>query len=136
MKRLLTLIPVVASLLCFVAVSRAEDKKADVTGTWTWTVPGRNGGEPREQTLKLKSEGDKITGTLAGGRGGEAKVENAKLTGNELSFEVTREFNGNSVTTKYKGKVEGDTITGKVEMRGRDGQPRDRDWTAKRKKSS
>jgi len=31
--------------------------------------------------------------------------------------------------------VSADAITGKVEMPGRDGQSRERDWTAKRKKA-
>jgi hypothetical protein len=137
MKRLLSFVPffpVAAFLLLFVAVNaRAEDKAADVNGTWTWTTPGRNGGEGREQSLKLKAEGDKVTGALSGRRGNDTKIENGKISGNDLSFEITREFNGNSFTAKYKGKVSGDTITGKVEMQGRDGQPRQRDWTAKRK---
>lgn len=122
----------------------ADEKKADPTGTWTWSTPGRNGGEARESTLKLKMEGDKVVGTVTGGgRGGgggggqpqETKITNAKLTGDELSFDVTREFNGNSVTAKYKGKVAGDTITGKI-SRERDGETRETDWVAKRKKEA
>jgi hypothetical protein len=111
----------------------ADEKKADPTGTWTWSQPGRNGGEPRENTLTIKKEGDKLVGTLAGGRGGETKIQNAKMTGEELSFDVTREVQGNSFTSKYKGKVAGDTITGKI-ARERDGETRETDWTAKRKK--
>jgi len=123
----------------------ADEKKADPTGTWTWSTPGRNGGEARESTLKLKMEGDKVVGTLTGGgRGGggggggqpvETKITNAKLTGDELSFDVTREFNGNSFTAKYKGKVAGDTITGKI-SRERNGETSESDWVAKRKKEA
>lgn len=65
-------------------------------------------------------------------RGGETKIENGKLTGDEISFDVTREFQGNSFTAKYKGKVTADTITGKISTE-RDGQTRERDWTAKKK---
>src|SRR5262245_40215901 len=137
MKRLATLVQLTACLLFFVGVTaRAEDKKADPTGTWTWTTPGRNGGPDREQTLKLKAEGDKLTGTMSaparGGESRETKIEHGKITGDEISFDVTREFNGNSLTAKYKGKVSGDTITGKVSTE-RNGESRDRDWTAKRK---
>ena len=49
----------------------------------------------------------------------------------EISFQVTREMNGNKVTTKYTGKVNGDTIKGKSESQ-RDGQAQSRDWTAKK----
>jgi hypothetical protein len=83
--------------------------------------------------LKLKVEDDKLTGTYAGGRGGETKITNGKITGDEISFDITREFNGNSFTSKYKGKIAGDTITGKV-SRERNGETRESDWTAKRKK--
>ena len=44
---------------------------------------------------------------------------------------MTREFNGNKFTTKYAGKISGDTIKGKAESE-RDGQARSRDWEAKR----
>jgi hypothetical protein len=111
----------------------ADEKKADPTGTWTWTTPGRNGGQDRESTLKIKKEGDKYTGTLSGMQGRESKIDSIKVTGEEIAFDVTREFNGNSFTAKYKGKVSGDTITGKITTE-RDGQSRERDWTAKRKK--
>jgi len=110
---------------------QADDKKADPTGTWTWSTPGRDGGPARESTLKLKMEAGKLAGTLAGMRG-ETKIDDAKVEGSEISFSVTREFNGNSMTSKYKGKLEGDTITGKISTE-RDGQARERDWVAKKK---
>jgi hypothetical protein len=133
MKRLSTIVPIAAALLLFGAITtRAEDKKADPTGTWTWTTQGRNGNPGREQTLKLKAEGEKLTGALTGGRGGETKIDKGHVKGDEVSFEITREFNGNSFTAKYKGKVSGDTINGKISTE-RNGESRDRDWTAKRK---
>ena len=36
------------------------------------------------------------------------------------------------MTQKYKGKIAGDTITGKISSE-RDGQAREREWVAKRK---
>jgi len=107
----------------------AEDKKVDPTGTWKWSVTGQNG-QSRETTLKLKMDGDKLTGTISG-RGGETAIAEAKLKGEEISFEVTREFNGNKVTTKYNGKISGDSIKGKMESE-RNGRAQSRDWEAKR----
>jgi hypothetical protein len=138
MKRLATIVQITACLLFFVGfTARAEDKKNDPTGTWTWTGPGRNGNPGREQTLTLKAEGDKLTGTLSspgrdGGQARETKIEHGKLSGDEVSFDVTRENQGNSFTTKYKGKVNGDSITGKMSFE-RNGESRDVDWNAKRK---
>jgi hypothetical protein len=136
MKRII--IPIAAALFLLAGITaQAQDKKADPTGTWTWTMQGRDGGPGREQSLKLKVEGDKLTGAIVSpardGGTRETKIENAKITGEEISFDVTREFGGNSMTSKYKGKVSGDTITGKISTE-RNGETRDRDWTAKRKK--
>jgi hypothetical protein len=114
---------------------QAQDKKEDPTGTWTWTTPGRNGGPDRKMTLKLKLEGEKLTGKLtAPGRGGESRdtdIKEGKVKGAEISFVVSREINGTTMTTKYNGKVSGDTLKGKSETE-RDGQTRSRDWEAKR----
>ena len=115
---------------------RAADK-VDPSGTWAWTTPGRDGGEGRKSTLTLKAEGEKVTGSISspGRQGGEARetpIANGKIKGEEISFDVTREFGeGNKVTMKYSGKIAGDTIKGKVET-DRDGQARSRDWEAKR----
>src|SRR5216110_2878618 len=93
---------VTCALLALGASAQAQDKKADPSGTWTWTTPGRNGGPDRKSTLKLKVEGDKVTGTLtAPGRGGQSsdvEISEGKLKGDEISFSVTREFGGNKVT--------------------------------------
>ena len=107
---------------------------ADANGTWTWSVPGRNGGPDRTSTLKLKTEGDKLTGTISGRQNqDDIKISDAKITGDEVTFTVTREFNGNSMVQKYTGKISGDTIKGKITGKNRDGEEYSRDWEAKRK---
>jgi len=113
----------------------AEDKKADPSGNWTWTTPGRNGGADRKMALKLKVEGDKVTGTLStpdqNGEMVKSEIENGKIKGDEISFAVTREFNGNKRTMKYNGKITADAIKGKTEFE-RNGETQSRDWEAKR----
>lgn len=108
---------------------------ADATGTWSWTTPGRQGGEPRKTTLKLKVEGEKLTGALITldreGQPRETAIAEGKVKGNEISFQVVREFNNNRMVTKYSGKVEGDAIKGKIEFE-RNGETVSRDWEAKR----
>jgi hypothetical protein len=110
---------------------QADDKKADPTGTWKWSQAGQNG-QTRESTLKLKLDGDKLTGKMAG-RNGDTDIEDAKIKGDEISFKVVREVNGNKMTSKYNGKISGDSIKGKIETE-RDGNSRSRDWEAKRDK--
>src|SRR5216117_1957130 len=123
------------AILALGAVAQAQDKKADPTGTWTWSTPGRNGSPDRKYTLKLKLEGDKVTGTLsAPGRGGQSsdvEISEGKLKGDEISFAVTREVQGNKFTAKYNGKLSGDSIKGKIQTE-RNGETQSRDWEAKR----
>jgi len=122
--------------------SQAADAKVD--GKWSWTMQGRGGGggggaaaTARKMTLTLKTEGEKLTGTLtspartADAQPTETAIADGKVNGAEISFTVTREFNGNKFTSKYSGKVEGDTITGKTEME-RNGETVSRDWKAER----
>ena len=116
-------------------LAKAADDKADVSGTWTWSVPGRQGGPDRKFTAKLKVEGDKVSGKVsAPGRNGETReneIQDGKIKGDEISFATTREMNGNTITTKYSGKVTGDTIKGTIEFE-RNGEPVKRDWEAKK----
>ena len=128
-RTLLTLLKLTACLLFATVVAQADDKKADPTGTWKWSMTGQNG-QTRETTLKLKLDGDKLTGSVSG-RNGDTAIDDAKIKDGEITFAVTREFNGNKFTAKYKGKLSGDSIKGKVETE-RDGEKRDRDWEAKR----
>lgn len=134
MKSLLKIVAGAIVALGFIAQVHA----ADVNGTWTWTQPGRQGGEGRKMTLKLKADGEKLTGalTMPGRQGGdpvEAAISDGKVSGDEISFNLVREFNGNKMTIKYSGKVSGDTIKGKSESE-RNGQANSRDWEAKRQK--
>jgi hypothetical protein len=118
-----------ALALGFTATASAQDKKIDVNGTWKSSFTNQDG-QVRESTFKLKAEGDKLTGTVSG-RQNDTAIEEGKIKGDEISFQVTREFNNNKVVTKYTGKVSGDTIKGKSESQ-RDGQPQTRDWVAKK----
>jgi hypothetical protein len=114
---------------------QAQDKKADVNGTWTWTMPGRNGGPEQKMTLKLKTEGDKVTGKLTSpsrdGGTRDTDIKDGQIKGEEVSFKVEREINGNTRVMKYNGKISGDSIKGKIEFE-RNGETQSRDWEAKR----
>lgn len=118
-------------------LAQAEDKKSDPTGTYTWSVPGRNGGPDRTNTLSLKLDGDKLTGKLSSpGRGGAAvdtDIADGKASGADISFTVVRSFNGNTFTNKYSGKLGDDSIKGKMEFT-RNGDSQSRDWEAKKQK--
>ena len=103
----------------------ADDAKPE--GTWKWSFE-RNG-EKVETTLKLKAEGDKLTGTITGRDGKESAIEEGSFKDGEVKFQVTREREGNKIVVKYTGKISGDTIEGKSEA-----GERSRDWKAERSK--
>jgi hypothetical protein len=119
---------VVVVLVGLVGAARAEDK-ANPTGTWKWTVT--NGDQKRDVTLKLKLDGDKLTGAVIGRNNRETRIKDGTFKDGDVAFKVTRERNGQKSTSKYNGKVSGDTIKGKIESE-RDGKAESRDWEAKR----
>jgi hypothetical protein len=127
MKRLM----VAAVALVLVGLVSPVMAADNPTGTWKWTAS--RGGQDREQTLTLKLEGDKLTGSMPGRNDAVTQISDASFKDNKVSFSVTREFNGQKLTTKYNGTLSGDTITGKSE-RERDGQTTSTDWVAKRQK--
>lgn len=98
-----TLMLGVATLLAAVSLFAA-----DVTGKWTAETE-RNGNK-MTTTFNLKADGSALTGTVAGGRGGEQEIKNGKVDGDNISFDVVRNGPNGEMTINYKGTVSGDTI--------------------------
>jgi|SRR5579863_2078277 hypothetical protein len=96
----------VVLLSALLALSSLAAFAADVTGKWMSEAMGKGG----PQTFTLKQDGSALTGTVQGGRGGASEIKNGKVDGDNVSFEVTREFNGNSMTLKYSGSVSGSSM--------------------------
>lgn len=123
---------------CFLTLA-AFAAEVSPAGVWKWSVQGRQG-QSFESTLKLDYKDGKLTGTLLGRKVGDfdipdTEITEASLKGGDIKFAVTREFNGNKFTTKYEGKLEGDTIKGSFVRPGfNGGDPVTSEWTAKRSK--
>ena len=103
---------------------------ADATGKWTAEVPGR-GGQARTQNMEFKADGAKLTGSMEG-MNGPTPIADGKVDGDTVTFNIVREFNGNSMKSVYVGTVAGDEIKFKMTVEGRDGPARE--FTAKRVK--
>jgi len=114
-----------AVALAFFAVTAMA---ADVTGVWKAEMPGR-GGETREVTFNLKQSGETLTGTTSGFRGADVPISDGKVSGDDISFTVVREFRGNTMKMLYKGKIVGSEIQFKMQ---REGSDREREFTAKK----
>jgi hypothetical protein len=102
---------------------------ADVTGKWTAQVPGRGGQGTRDVTFTLKADGANLTGSMTGFQGNEIPITEGKVTGDNVSFVIVQERNGNTMKQSYSGAVSGDELKLKVEG-GRGPQ----EMTAKRAK--
>jgi hypothetical protein len=115
---------------CLLLVGVVQAWAADVNGKWMAQVPGR-GGQTRETTFNFKVEGNKLTGTVSGMQGDNA-ISDGKINGDDISFVVAVNFNGNEFKLLYKGKVAGDEIKFTRTREGGD-QP-GQEFTAKRVK--
>ena len=118
----------VLALLCFVGVLSAVENPA---GSWKSTI--MLGKKTQEVTIKLKLDGDKLTGTLGGQGNREAAISDGTFKDDKVTFSVVREQKGEKLTQKYTGTVSGDSIKGKIETE-RGGKSRSTDWTATREK--
>ncbi|MDI6845734.1 MAG: hypothetical protein QME28_06315 [Candidatus Saccharicenans sp.] len=88
--------------------------QVNVTGEWTFTITTPRG--ERTSDIKFVQEGEKLTVTMQGMRGGEITAEGT-VRGNQIEWSVTRETPQGTFTMTYRGKIEdANTITGEVEM--------------------
>jgi hypothetical protein len=121
----------------FFALTSVVALAADFNGKWTAEVPSRQGGT-MTNTFTFKVDGDKLTGSLSS-QMGEVDITNGKVEGDNISFDVVRSFNGNSITLSYAGKADGaDSIkftrTFKGDMPGGGQAPPPQEFTAKKAK--
>jgi hypothetical protein len=92
---------------------RETAKAAAASGNWN-TALILGDGNRIEGTLKLKQDGDKLIGATVRNEN-ETQIQDGKIAGDEITFTVIRDRDGRKVTAKYKGKITGDTVKGKVE---------------------
>jgi hypothetical protein len=102
---------------------------ADVAGKWK-AESKRPDGEVMTSTYDFKVEGETLTGTMSG-RMGDRPISDGKVKGDEISFIMKFERDGQEFKMIYKGKVEGDDL--KLNMSSANGEFT-RDIVAKRVK--
>ena len=132
-----TLLIAMAAVLTVSVSARAAENPA--TGTWEWTYNTKDPNDPKKAVVatvavKLVQDGEKLTGAFVERAGTEAPITEGKIAADgTLSFTVTRQIAGEQRVFKYRGKLEKDTITGKIDfIKGDKVSPRD--WEAKRAK--
>jgi hypothetical protein len=114
----------ILALFVFLAVvavvAAAQDKPANVAGSWTVNVSGETGNA--KQSMTLTQDGGKITGTFKGPR--QSGTIDGTVDGNNIKFHVTA-----GIPLDYTGTVDGDSISGTMSGRGKTGN-----WKATRAK--
>src|SRR5688500_8255646 len=98
----------------------------NAAGIWKWSLAGQTG----DTILKLKQDGEKLTGSYTN-QFGQAEITDGSIKDGDIAFRVKRELSGQAFVIKYSGKLSGDKITGKCEF-DMNGQTRALDWNAKR----
>jgi hypothetical protein len=105
-------------LLMLMAAFAITASAADITGTWKGTAETAVG--KLERTFVFKVDGAKLTGETTSNMFGKSTITDGKIDGDNLSFVITINVQGNDMKANYKGKVAGDEIKLTVEIEGTD----------------
>ncbi len=97
----------------------------DVSGVWEMTSEGRQG--PMTRDITIVQDGDKITVTMPGRQGDEITGEGT-VDGSQIQWSITRETPRGEFTMTYEGTVDGDTMSGTMQV-----MDREMEWSAKKK---
>ena len=116
------------AVLAVVAILALAVWAADVSGTWEFSRPGRDG-QMRTNDITIVQEGNKIKVTMPSMRpGGEPIVGEGTVEGNAIQWTIVRQGPQGEMKMEYKGTVDGATMKGSYKM-----MDRDVEWTAKKK---
>ena len=114
--------------LCLAVAPAIALAQGSVDGKWAGEVPGGRG--PQQVTLTLKADGGKLTGSTAGGRGGEIPIEEGTIADGMLKFKTKQMGRGGEVTLNWSGTLKGDEIAFTRMAEAGQGQPQE--FTLKR----
>jgi uncharacterized low-complexity protein len=102
-----------ASPLALPAGAPAQDKPADIAGTWALSVETSAGtGTP---SVQFTQDGETLTGTYSSQVFGEQQVTGT-IKGNAITFSFNASIQDAAVTVTYTGTVDGATMKGKVTL--------------------
>ena len=107
--------------ICMAALPFLALAQGSVDGKWAGEVPGGRG--PQQVTLTLKADGGKLTGSIAGGRGGEIPIDEGTIANGMLKFKSKQMGRGGEVILDWSGALKGDSIAFTRMAEGGQGQP-------------
>ena len=89
----------------------AADDKGDPVGTWKCEY--EIGDMKRTSTLKIKKDGDKLTGTMSWPDQKAEKLKDLKLKASTLTFSAVRKFMDKEFPLDFTLTIDGDKLKGK-----------------------
>ena len=84
---------------------------ADVAGKWIAQVPATQGQPESTITFVFKVDGENLTGTINNSQQpGDVDLKEGKVTGEDITFSLTRNIGGTDMRVVWKGTIAGDEI--------------------------
>src|SRR5947199_9814720 len=107
-------IAIAVTLLSLALAGARPGAAAEFGGTWRLlpnTPPANANQKPRPAILKLKQDGEKLTGTLVTPQGKEVPINDPTVKGNERQLKVILEQDGASITATLRPAPEREALT-------------------------
>ena len=120
MKKLLGVIALAFLAAPLSAQDAPKVPTAKVAGNWDFSFTSPQGAA--NWRIKLDQAGDTLRGSAATDFG-QLDVTNGWITGNDMSFTLNLNFNGQMIQVNFAGTVKGDTVQGNVDVPGAGIQP-------------
>jgi len=86
---------------------------AQVGGTWAMTLNSPQG--PLDITMTMSQTGTTVTGSMTSMMGTQT-IDEGQVNGRNVSWSMTMQVGGQSITIQYRGQVEGTRMTGSAEL--------------------
>lgn len=99
---------------------------ADIAGNWKATANGPQGS--MERTFAFQVDGERLSGETVSSFVGKSEIREGSIKGDDLSFVITINIQGNQMDARYTGKVVGDD---EIKLTSRAGEF-EIEWVAKR----
>ena len=116
MKRILGMTFILVVLALSVATARPlAFQAASAVGSWDVTIDSPQG--QRTVVMVIKKDGDKFTGAMKS-QAGERPLDSVAVKGDEITFVMTRQVQGQDMVMTYKGKIAKDSMKGDADFGG------------------
>ena len=91
------------------AIFAAAALAADISGNWSGTM--QMGDNPFTLTYAFKQDAEKLTGTVTGPQGDPLPINDGKVVGDKVSFNVKVDMGGTPAKFSSEGVIKGDEIS-------------------------